>query len=102
MVRQDSLLQRDPPALLGGPITGILDLDRVARQIKICARLPPVGYTLHEILYFLQVAPRPFFFEADELPSGFTIDLLGDVDIDRKSTRLNSSHSIASRMPSSA
>ena len=31
-----------------------------------------------------------------------TFDLAGEVDLDRKSTRLNSSHSSVSRMPSSA
>ena len=77
--RQPSTARSAGP--LGGPIADILDLDRVAREIKICARLPSVGYTLHEILYFLQVASRPFLFQADELPASFTIDLFGDVDV---------------------
>ena len=38
-----------------------------------------------------------------EIPKGTHAELLGDIaGIDRKSTRLNSSHSRASRMPSSA
>ena len=34
----------------------------------------------HEILDFLQIAARPFLLEADVLPAGLAVDLLGDVD----------------------
>jgi hypothetical protein len=46
-------------------------------------------------------APPTFMFAA-ELDSGATFHLLDQLQIDRKSTRLNSSHNPASRMPSSA
>src|SRR3546814_10480442 len=53
---------------------------------------------------------RPFQYLPDEFSSRIAAHVVGDVlalhaifrDEDRKSTRLNSSHSCASRMPSSA
>ena len=39
------------------------------------------------------------FYPHDEVPQ---VDILPDIDLDRKSTRLNSSHIPLSRMPSSA
>src|SRR6516164_1050516 len=79
--RKGCVLQRNPAPLLRGPVAGILDFDGLARQIEIGARLTSMHHALHEILDFLQIATRPFLFEAQELPSGFTVDLLGDVDI---------------------
>ena len=38
----------------------------------------------------------------DSLTDYFPMDKLKDIDADRKSTRLNSSHASKSRMPSSA
>ena len=36
---------------------------------------------LHEMLNFLRIAPRPFLFQANELPASLAIDFFGDVDI---------------------
>src|SRR5262245_24788103 len=75
-----SELQRDSPPFFGRPIAGIVDLRGLVGQAEIGARLPSDRRAFHEILYFLQVASRPFLFEADELPARLPIDLLRDVN----------------------
>jgi branched-chain amino acid transport system permease protein len=72
--------ERHAAPLLGGPITGIVHLDRFKGQGQIGERLPAGRDTFHEILYLLLVAARPFLFEADILPPGLPIDLFGDID----------------------
>src|SRR6266536_3320879 len=72
--------QRDAAAFLGGPIAGVVDLDRLKGQREIGEWLPPGRGAFQEILDFLDVTARPFFLEADVLPSGFPVDLFGDVD----------------------
>jgi len=64
LTRQGCVLQRNPAPLLRGPVAGILDFDGLARQIEIGARLTAMHHALHEILDFLQIATRPFLFEA--------------------------------------
>ena len=73
-------LQRDPPAFLGGPIAGVADLDGFGGQAQIGERLPAGRHAFHEVLNLLQVAARPLLFQANELPAGLAIDLLGDVN----------------------
>src|SRR5262252_9753824 len=73
-------LQRDPPAVFGGPVARVVDLDRLVGQRETGTRLPPERHGFHEVLDLLQVAARPFLLEADELPAGLPVDLLGDVD----------------------
>src|SRR5437016_14424156 len=72
--------QRDATALLGGPIAGVVDLDRLKGQREIRKRLPSGRDAFHEILDFLQITARPFFLEADVLPAGLPIDLFGEID----------------------
>ena len=55
--------------------------------------------TLDSVLNLMEGALWAFFIERPEIPESFRSDF---TDLDRKSTRLNSSHSRASRMPSSA
>src|SRR6266849_4793584 len=69
--------QRDATALFGGPIAGVVDLDRLKGQREIRERLPAGRDAFHEILDFLQITARPFFLEADVLPAGLPIDLFG-------------------------
>ena len=52
-----------------------------------------------------RVGPRPFMFASDfphEISLSYCMEEINEIAEDRKSTRLNSSHSRASRMPSSA
>src|SRR5215831_9063330 len=73
--------QRDPPSLVGGPVAGILHLDGLMGEGEAGARRTACRDALHEILDLLEIAARPFLLEADELPAGLPIDLLGDVDV---------------------
>src|SRR6202790_2837894 len=59
--------QRDAAALVGGPIAGVVDLDRLKGQRAIGERLPAGGDAFHEILDFLQISARPFFLNANVL-----------------------------------
>src|SRR4051794_2455286 len=72
--------QRDATALFGGPIAGVVYLDRLKGQREIREWLPAGRDAFHEILDFLQIAARPFFLDADVLPAGLPIDLFRDVD----------------------
>src|SRR5882724_11603626 len=72
--------QGDATALFGGPIAGVVDLDRLKGQREVRERLPAGRDAFHEILDFLQIAARPFFLEADVLPAGLPIDLFGEID----------------------
>ena len=65
------------------------------------AAIPPPEATMRELTVCADPNNLPFSNKAEE---GFEnkIASLMARDIDRKSTRLNSSHRIASRMPSSA
>ena len=74
----------------------------VLRFVKITKRAPFRRYqwVLPEEFFESPVFPR---FKADmESEGGYVTRIFGGVLIDRKSTRLNSSHSQQSRMPSSA
>src|SRR6266568_7171486 len=73
--RRRGISQCDATALFGGPIAGVVDLDRLKGQREIRERLPAGRDAFHEILDFLQVTARPFFLEADVLPAGLPIDL---------------------------
>ena len=60
--RTTKVSQHDATALFGGAVAGIVDLDRLEREGKIREWLSPGRNAFHEILHFLQIAARPFFF----------------------------------------
>src|SRR5258706_5025972 len=78
------LRQRDsqlhPPSVLCRPVPRVIHPDRLLRQREIGQWLPSRLGAFHEILDFLQIAARPFLFEADILPAGLPVDFIGDVD----------------------
>ena len=75
-------------------LSGLLDTSRQARR--------------HHLIFLLKIALAMFLilcFAGFAIGIGFVrgaIDAAPSLDIDRKSTRLNSSHNNQSRMPSSA
>ena len=75
-------------------------------QILICVSLQDHGWVMTKLLEFfiVQFLKCCFFSKCSLLLEGFAEDDGGyrDWETDRKSTRLNSSHEIPSRMPSSA
>ena len=68
------------------------------------APIPPVQTSREGVASFTNLAPGRYSIVAEF--AGFEMGLLRDVPVrggeDRKSTRLNSSHHVVSRMPSSA
>src|SRR5262245_7937526 len=61
-------LQLDLPPLVGGPVAGVVHLDRLVGQRETRDRLALLRDAFHEILNLLQIAARPFLLEADILP----------------------------------
>ena len=92
--------------MLGAPIHAINDTEAPV----LCSRADPIYLYILSIVVFssrdytggLTVAMYELQSQAPSTPSCEKKDGLEDAPADRKSTRLNSSHSGESRMPSSA
>src|SRR4249920_1488704 len=63
-------LQLHPLPLVRGPVAGVVHLDGLVGKLQARVRRAPLRDALHEILDLLQVAARPFLFEANVLPAG--------------------------------
>ena len=100
MARVHALLRRARPDRASGLLSaGDLDLDRQNWRVRRAGREVHMGPTEFRLLDHLMGKPGRVFSRAQLLDSVW--GLSAEIE-DRKSTRLNSSHTIQSRMPSSA
>ena len=95
------------PLIVGLPLAGFVVTALIGRRLDKDAHWIPVGFivivwAISMVVAFATLTHAEPFGEAGYRVSLYTWIPAGDFHVDRKSTRLNSSHSSPSRMPSSA
>ena len=99
LAKVNALLRRSFPASAGAITVGKIMLHPNAHKVYLDGQEITLTHTGYESLSFLMANPGQIFNREQLLNRVWGYDFEGT---DRKSTRLNSSHPLSSRMPSSA